>query len=399
MEETVLQFLEENEREMFALLRELVLIQSYSFNRIGNDLLVRHIAETLGRNRLTFERVEQSRFGDCLLAASPAAGGAESGDGGRRGILLVGHTDTVFPEDTPFHWYREDEANAYGPGVIDMKGGLVTGIFALKALDRARLLEEIPIRFLFNTDEEVGSQESRNTVYREAERAAFGFVLEAGGLNGEVVTGRKGRLGFRVDVRGLAGHAAQAGPDKASAVLELAHRTVALEALNSPERGVTVNVGRVGGGIGPNTVAEEASAEVDVRFRDADGEAWVREGIARTVGETVVPGTTVSMEMLSERDPMFPGDGNRALFRVAEECGRRLGVPLVEEFRSGVSDANLIAGRGTPVIDGLGPCGEFDHSDREYMLKSSMLERTKLFTLILLESWRRYEKGELFKSS
>ena len=174
--------------------------------------------------------------------------------------------DTVFPEDTDFNWYKEDRANSYGPGVADMKGGLVAGIFALKALIARGLLENIPVTFIFNSDEESGSGSSREIIRQEARNSAFAFVLECGGLNGEIATGRKGNLSIKLTVKGRAGHAAFAGPDKGSAILELARKTIEFESLNEPEKGISVNVGIFEGGIGSNTVAENAVANVDFRF-------------------------------------------------------------------------------------------------------------------------------------
>ncbi len=145
--------------------------------------------------------------------------------------------DTVFAADTDFTAYREDDTQAYGPGVIDMKGGLVAGIFALKALSAVDLLKRIPLVFVFNSDEEVGSRRSLALIRKEARKSACAFVLEAGGLNGEVVTARKGNLSATLIVNGRAGHAAFAGADKASAILEMAYKTLAIEALNDPDRG------------------------------------------------------------------------------------------------------------------------------------------------------------------
>ena len=186
---------------MLVLLKRLVLIQSGSYNKNGIDLVVGVIKDVLMEPAIAVQEIPQNVHGNILLASTPAAGDREN-------ILLVGHTDTVFPQDTTFNWWREDQENVYGPGVIDMKGGLVAGIYALKALHAQKLLDDIPLRFIFNPDEEIGSPCSRDLIISEARKSVMAFVLECGGLTGEVVTGRKGRIGVKLEAFGKAGHAA-----------------------------------------------------------------------------------------------------------------------------------------------------------------------------------------------
>ena len=147
----------------------------------------------------------------------------------KKQVLLVGHMDTVFPKETDFNWYKEDKENSYGPGVVDMKGGLVVGIYALMALDKLGLLQQIPLTFVFNSDEEIGSRSSVDLIQKEANSSAFAFVLEAGGLENEIVTGRKGNLTIELHIEGEAGHAAFATKNKPSAILEMAHKIIEFE--------------------------------------------------------------------------------------------------------------------------------------------------------------------------
>ena len=375
---------------MFTLLSEIIRIQSGSRNKAGVDRMARRIRAAFDGDRVHCEVIPQEACGDHLVVRSAAW------RPGVRQVLITGHMDTVFPHDTAFNWYREDDERAYGPGVIDMKGGLVTGIFAMKALDAAGLLEKIPITFVFNSDEEIGSPYSRALIEREARESAFAFVLEAGGLNGEIVTGRKGNMSIRLDVTGKAGHAAVAPPDKGSAILALAHHTIAIEALNAPGQGITANVGKVEGGIGYNTVPGEASAAVDFRFPNAGDEAALKSAIASIAAEPRVPNTRTEYRILSGRPAMPERREHFRLFDAIREIARGLDVRVQSEFRYGVSDANLIAAQGTPVIDGLGPAGARDHSEDEYMIKSSLAARTRLFALALSECWARFTEGRLF---
>jgi glutamate carboxypeptidase len=209
--------------------------------------------------------------------------------------------------------------------------------------------------------------------------------LEAGGLNGEVVTARKGNLSAWLTVTGRAEHAAFAGVGKASAILEMAHKTLAIEALNDPRKGISANVGTVAGGIGPNTVAEHAEARLDFRFnRPEDGET-LKKHLARISADTRVDGTAATLEIISGRPPMPAGKANRSLYTRVEKIAGRLGIALSQECRPGVSDANAIAQAGLPVLDGMGPIGGRDHSPDEYMLKSSLPQRTLLLACILAD--------------
>jgi glutamate carboxypeptidase len=278
-----------------------------------------------------------------------------------------------------------------------MKGGLVVGIYALKALAAEGVLTKIPVKFLLNSDEEIGSPVSKDIIFAEAKQSSMAFVLEAAGMKGQMVTGRKGRLGIRLTVTGKAGHAAFAGPEKASAVLALAHKIVQLEALNGQPLGLTVNVGQIGGGIAPNSVPEEAWAQVDVRFEDNETKSIFQNQFDTIVEDSTVKGTRTVSEIVSQRPPMEASKKNRSLFRVAKRLAHEMGVFLEEEFRSGGSDANLIAAVGIPVLDGLGPVGDLDHSDQEFMIKESLVQRCRLLVHLLLECRRMQETGRLFE--
>lgn len=369
---------------MFALLEKMVLIQSSSYNKSGVDKMADLAAAACETAGLACEIVRQSVQGNHLLARSKAA------VDGKRQILLVGHMDTVFPADTEFDWYKEDAACCYGPGVADMKGGLVAGIFALKALAAQGLLDDIPLTFIFNSDEEIGSGSSRELIRREARRSVLAFVLECGGLEGQVVTGRKGNIAVNLQVKGHAGHAAYAGPDKGSAVLELACKTIAFESLNDPENEITVNVGRVSGGIGSNTVAEKAEAGIDFRFAAGPDYQELKEKIKALATYCSVPNTSATYEITSTRPPMPASPENEALYEVIAATAAELGLEVSAERRQGVSDANLIADENVPVIDGLGPLGARDHSEDEYILKDTLPQRALLVAGAILACWEKY---------
>jgi len=311
---------------------------------------------------------------------------------GRKGVMLVGHMDTVFPADTTFTAFREDETRCFGPGVYDMKGGLVVAVYALKALAHLGLLEKIPVTVLCNSDEEIGSPASRPWIERMSGGALAALVFEGGGPGKDVVTGRKGRLGMELTVRGRAGHAAKGGA-KSSAILELAHTIIALEALNDG-REITLNVGQVEGGIGPNTVPELATAALDARFLTPEGQKRLERDLARIVSAPLVPGTSATLSVTSGRPAMPQSDGNRRLYAVARAQAQTFGYDLPEELRSGVSDANFIAELGAPVLDGLGPVGDLDHSDLEFILKDTLMERAALTAATIAALWNHGTRPE-----
>lgn len=384
LKESLIAFLEKSEKEQFHLLEQLVLQQSSSRFKEGVDAVGQMIAASLQGTGMTLEVVRESEVGDQLIFRSPAY------RTGLPSLLLVGHMDTVYPVESSFNDYRDDGTKVFGPGVIDMKGGLVSAIFALKALAACRLLEKIPLVFICNSDEEIGSPASASLIRTEAERSLLGFGFECGGLNGEIVTGRRGEVGYLLVVKGQAGHAAFAGPKKASAVLELAHKIIALERLNDYQRKIVVNVGVIKGGIGPNTVADSAVAEIDTRFLISADAIETASKIEQIAMECSVPGTRAKLHRTLFRLPMVQTAGNRELFQLISREAELLGLPCREELRSGVSDVSVIAEAGIPVVDGLGPIGDCDHSEKEYMIRDSLPSRTKLAALSILRSWQHF---------
>lgn len=369
-------YLSTHEPDMRQMLGRMVEIQSSSHNKAGVDQVARFVHDAVKDLPVQSTFESQSRQGDHLIIRTRAVGE-------RSAFLLVGHMDTVFPADTRFNWYKEDDQKCYGPGVVDMKGGLVVGLYAMKALHAAECLDRIPITFLLNSDEEIGSPSSAELIQQEARRSQMAMVLECGGLNGEVVVGRKGNMTFKLEVQGRAGHAAFAGPAKASAILELAHQCIAMERLNDHQKGITVNMGKISGGIGPNTIPEQAQAAIDCRFLTLPDRETLKKQLEEIAAGASVPGTRCRLALTGGRGPMEASQRNLDLFEKVETVARELGISIKPEVRKGVSDANLIAHVGVPVLDGLGPIGARDHSKDEYMLKTSLHERCRLLAMAI----------------
>lgn len=375
------------EQEMLAFLERIVRINSYTGNKAGVDAVGREIATRMEAEGFHVEMSPRDDVGDNLIVRNDVAREMSSDD---RQVLFCGHMDTVFPDDGSFDCFRHEGDTIIGPGVVDMKGGLVVGMWALFILKDMGLLRDVPVTFVFNSDEETGSYHSRDLIMKEAARSVFAFVFECASPNGGTVTGRKGKATFNLTARGKSGHAGNLSQSKSSAILELAHKTIALEALNDAQCGVSVNVGLVNGGVGPNTIAPKASGVVECRFRTAQDEKELVAGVNAMQDAPDVPGTRLEVEVVPGRPPMEQSDGNRKLYRVVEQVCRELSLPIAEEFRGGVSDANYIAKMGVPVVDGMGPAGAKDHSPDEYLIVETLVDRVAISAISTLFSCRAW---------
>jgi glutamate carboxypeptidase len=281
----------------------------------------------------------------------------------------------------PLH---EQDGQLYGPGVADMKGGLVEIVFALRALHELGLRPSVTPIVLVNTDEEIGSRDSTRLIRllgRGAERA---FVLESGeGADGRLKIARKGLGRFVVTVHGRPAHAGADFEHGVSAILELSHQVQRLFALNDPARGITVNVGTIDGGLRPNVIAPQARAIVDVRVPDAAAAHEVEEAIQGLT--PILPGAAIEASGRIRRPPMEPLARNRTLLATAQRLGHGLGLSLEDAgLVGGGSDANTTS-LFTATLDGLGPVGEGSHAHDERISTTTLPERTALLALLVLE--------------
>lgn len=297
--------------------------------------------------------------------------------------LLVGHYDTVWPLDTVQQMpVRLENGRVSGPGVYDMKGGLVLIIYALRALEQLGLQPRVAPVVLMNSDEEIGSPSSTPHVERLARTADRALILEpAQGPSGKIKTGRKGVGHFKVRIRGVAAHAGVEPEKGASAVLELAHTVQRLHALNDPERGISVNVGVISGGNRSNVVAADSLANVDIRAYHESEAMEIWEAVMAI--EPVTPGVQIAMEEWHFHQALERTPRNRALWEVVRETGKLIGLDLEETAVGGGSDGNTTS-LHTATIDGLGPIGAGSHAAHEYVAADSLPERAALLTLLLL---------------
>ena len=300
-----------------------------------------------------------------------------------QGVLVVGHLDTVWPvgslERLPFR--VTPEGCAHGPGIFDMKSGVAILVESLRTIVSQRLATKRPVTLLLTCDEEIGSRTSRPLIEEDAKNAAAALILEPPISGGVVKTGRKGIGTFTVRALGRAAHAGLDPEKGVNAIVELAHQTLRLSALNDYGRGVTVSVGLVEGGSALNVVPACASAKVDVRFwTPEDGENL----IAAIRGLTpVTVGAKIEVSGGINRPPMPRSEKNIALYEHARALAAELGFELKDEVVGGGSDGNFIAAMGVPTLDGLSVDGAGAHAEHEHIVIDDIPRRAALLTRLM----------------
>jgi glutamate carboxypeptidase len=314
------------------------------------------------------------------------------GEAGGPRALLVGHTDTVFPEGTaaarPF---RIEDGRATGPGVTDMKSGLLTLLYGLEAALAAGPLPFERLTVIANPDEEIGSPASTPHVERVARASDVAFSLECARANGDIVSSRKGTGDYVITVTGRAAHAGVEPEKGRSAILAAAHLVVDLHALNGRWPGVTCNVGVIEGGIRPNVVAERTVLQVDLRAVERASMAAADAAIRALTAAPAVPDVTIDVDLRHRHWPMEKLPRSGRLVALAQGLAAGLGFEVRDAATGGASDANTTAGLGVPTLDGLGPIGGMDHSPEEWLDAASIVPRTALFAALLLATGRDAE--------
>lgn len=310
---------------------------------------------------------------------------------GAPATLLVGHADTVFPRSMGFFGMRREGERVFGPGVLDMKSGvteMLYGLAAVRAVDPA-LFEALSVRVVVVSDEEIGSPSSNALYERLAPSARSALVFEAGRVHDHLVTARKGSGLFKIHAEGRAAHAGNRHAEGVNAIHAISVVVLALEALTDYARGTTVNVGLARGGSAKNTVPEDAEIEVDVRFTASSEVARLRAALdalerdpfagfdARWLNDRVLR-AKVHVKGGVTRPPMEPTEATELLRARYEPHASAVGLGVgAAPLQGGGSDANLLASRGVPCLDGLGPFGEFFHETREWSSLESLRRRTQ----------------------
>jgi len=351
-------------------LKQIININSFTQNREGVNRVAKQMSiwlEELGFENHTYER---SHIGNHHLYTSIKTNGIK--------ILLLGHNDTVFPKGK-FENYSEDDEWIYGPGVCDMKGGNIVALQALRNI-YAKNNKITNIDFLLVSDEETGSDDSKLLSSSIAKNYDICFVFEAAGENLEVVTGRKGVGTFTIDIEGKASHAGVRYSDGINANLEASHKLIELTKLTNLEIGTTVNVGKIEGGIGANTISPYAKLLLELRYTQNSERDRLLSALDKICNTSYVYGTKSTLSGLIQRDVM---EVNKSQLNLIKKIEKLSNTKLLTEQRGGVSDANIIASQGITTLDGFGPFGDGDHTVKERALKSSFIQRIELMTKIL----------------
>ena len=357
-------------------------IESPSTDKTAVDRVGKYVSDIAKEHNWKVEVYPQERFGDVVcITLNPDAKGAP--------IALSGHMDTVHPIGlfgTPA--VRIDGDRIYGPGVMDCKGGIVSGLLSMEALEMSGFKDR-PVMLLLQSNEEIGSGINNKAPIRcicERAKDAIAFLnLEGyeGWFAGKACLVRKGIAGFIFRVYGIAAHASYSAREGASAIAEASHKILALEAIKNDE-GITCSVGKIKGGTARNSIPAYCEFELDARFVKEEELEELKAKVQKIADETHIAGCRTEVELINLRSPMFLCDRNTELLALSNKAFEKYGLsPLECGFRSGGSDAADVTAFGIPCMDSMGVCGERAHSKDEYAIISSLFESAKRVTAIV----------------
>ena len=377
----IYKYIDDKKEEMLACWKEIVNMESYSDEKEKVDLL----AETLKA------KFEKEGFDCRLIDVGDKNGKTLVGILGaeRKGkpIIFSGHMDTVFPSGTfgesPF---KIEGEKAYGPGVLDMKGGIVISLYTVRALNSINYNER-PIKIIFSGDEEIGHKDSQGAevILEEARGGLCGFNMETGLIDNSICVGRKGRIGYQINVKGVESHAGNDFTSGINAIEEMAHKIINLQKLTELESGTTVSVGTIKGGTVSNSIPSQCDIEVDIRFENIKEMENVKNKVGEVCHKTFLEGTTTEGKILTSM-PAYETTADVLKFYVfCNEVSKKYGFGEMKSKRlGGSSDASYITMAGTPVLCSFGVRGQWNHTTKEYALVDSLFDRAKLISTIIM---------------
>jgi glutamate carboxypeptidase len=376
---TVLAYFEAHRAEMLEFTRWLVEQESMSREPEATRQIAEKLGESLASSGAEVELLNDARYGSTLRARFD--NGSDQSANGKQ-LLVVGHLDTVWPIGTlaarPF---RVEVDRAFGPGIFDMKAGVMLAAFAMRAITALGRATKRPTTLLMTCDEETGSHFSREIIEEEARRSHAALVLEPPIPGGTIKTGRKGVGEFELIIRGRPAHAGNDPRAGISAITEMAHQILAINKLNDYERGTTLNVGVARGGVLSNVIAAEAHAFIDMRFQTVEEGARITEAVSKL--QPVLEGARIEVLGGINRPPLVRTVETGELFEDARRLAADIGYDLREGSVGGGSDGNFIAALGVPVLDGLGVDGAGAHAEHEHIIISDMPRRAALLTRLI----------------
>jgi glutamate carboxypeptidase len=363
--------------EIFEFIRWLVEQESMSREAEATTRIAENFGERLSQCGAAVDLFKDPQFGATLRARFNQSANPDA-----KQLLIVGHLDTVWPLGTlALRPLRIDGDKAYGPGIFDMKAGVTLATFAMRTLKEFGRKTNRPVTFLMTCDEETGSHFSRPLIEEEAKQSEAALVLEPPVPGGTIKTGRKGVGEFELIVRGRSAHAGNDIRKGISAINELANQILAINQLADFERGTTLNVGVVRGGVLSNVVAAEARASIDMRYQIIEEGRRIEEAMAALT--PVLAGARLEVKGGINRPPLVRTEKIAGLFAHARELATEIDYDLREASVGGGSDGNFIAAMGIPVLDGLGVDGEGAHAEHEHILLSDIPRRATLLTRLI----------------
>lgn len=378
-EAQITDWLASQRQAMIDLLRDVVNIDSGSYDKEGVDAVGARFERHFAEHGIPWRRESHGTFGDALHAEVAKPGSNE------KPVLLMGHRDTVFGKgEAGRRPFTIKDGRAYGPGVADMKAGLVMNVFVATAFHKFGGSPH-PIKVLITSDEEIGSPSSRPVIEREGRAARAVFNSEPGRPTGNVVTSRKGGIFMHMAITGKAAHSGANFAAGISAIGELAHKIIQIHALTDLTKGITLNVGLVSGGQSVNTTAPFAEGQIDMRYVDPKDRATVMAEIERIITTPYVPGTSATLIIKGEFVPVVQSEASKALFEGYQAAAKQAGLATLQgEFSGGCADSGFTAAVGTPTICGVGPVGGLAHTPEEYLELDSIVPRAQTLALAIL---------------
>lgn len=364
------------EKEMISFLERLVNIDSGADNPDGIAKVAKIVGEKLAQMNFEVEYIEHPGICTHVKAKKRGTGDQE--------IMIIGHIDTLFGKGTvaerPF---TIKDGKAFGPGVLDMKGGVTVALFALQTLYEAGWNDQNVTVFLAGDEETNHPKTNAAELFeQEAKGKAAVFNMETASSGQAVLVGRKGNMHPEFVVTGVAAHAGADLTKGANAIVELAYKIIDINNLMDHARGLTFNVGVISGGVVANAVPDRASVKVDVRYLTLADRDQAIASLKEIAAKNYVPGTTTEIANFRENmTPMEVTAGNKWLYEIVRQQGEKLGIQVEAKVGGGSSDSGWTVRAGAPSLCSMGARGEFNHSAREYIFLESLTERAKLLAL------------------
>lgn len=374
---SILEKVKEHEQDIIAELSHILSMSSYTYSPESVNLLQEYLAEQLRKEgcRTEFIASDNPQFGRHLRA--------EFGSGQDQ-ILLLAHADTVYPKESvpPDAIYGQD-GMLYGPGIYDMKGGIAQMLWAVRLIKALDCKTKYRVCMIINSDSEAGGVSSRRHIENEAIQSKAVFVLESSmAPYGEMKSSHCGSGRYRLKISGSSGHPSQSSPST-SAIQELAFQVQRLHSLSQPEKRLVVNVGQVWGGDTVNTISPHATALIEMRFLDPEDGAKTEELILNAQPYT---NCTVEINGNITRPAMQRNAYTQRLMCQVKRLGQKIGLEFKDGVAGEASDGNYAAALGVPTLDGIGPVGGGAHSEREYIIQETLINRIALLMLILCQA-------------